>query len=384
MPSVPAFRRSEIGLDYNTDLYANPQTNQMQVVERLGARWRARFDLPPMKRDQLAAWQAFLTNLNGQSNTFLAYDPDGFTPRGLNTQVPTSLNLILNNRDYTGWTLGGATVTADATISPEGLLNADAIVRTVDTTNNGRILYSALSLVAGTWVFSALLKREAGTNATIQIGDGSGSAEVFYNFTTNVCTPNSFGGTPPTGVTAGSIILANGWVVVFLVFTIAATRSFTPRIAEGLTNAGGQTIGNRLFVFGAQLENQPARTPTILQGGTAIARPAGIFVYGAGQTGSTLRVRGFTDGTTSILAAGDYIGVGGKMYMLTAPAITDFEGATTLAITPMLASSPADGAAVTTQGVTCEMRLVDAGQASWQTDAQGVCQGLTFSAVEAL
>lgn len=381
MPAAPAFKSSQFGLEFNSDTFTNQLTRQMQVVERAGARWRATYTLPPMKRAQLAAWQAFLAALRGQAGTFYGYDPEGLVPRGANTQVAGATNLILNNRDFTSWTISGATITADAALSPDGLINADAITRTLNTTNQGRILYIPISLTAGTWVMSVLIKREAGNRATMQIGDGAGSAEVFYNFDTNVCTPNTFGTTPPTGVSATSVLDLDGWVILVLTFTIASTRNFTPRIAEGLTNAGGQTVGNRLFVYGAQLESG-TRTPLILTGGAAGVRPSGVSVYGAGQSGSTLRVRGFAARLTNALRAGDYIGVGGSMYMLTANANSDIEGACTLAITPALVSSPADGAAVTTSGATCEMRLIDEGQAMWETNEMGVCSGLTFSAIE--
>ncbi len=69
-----------------------------------------------------------------------------------------------------------------------------------------------------------------------------------------------------------------------------------------------------------------------------------VLVNGAGQTGSSLAV----DGLTSIPRVGDTFKINGveKVYTVTADATVVSTGAT-LAITPALASSPADNAAVT-------------------------------------
>ena len=83
LPSSPGFARSRFGLASNTqsDL-VSPISQSAQLLELPGARWTARYELPPMTRDQAAAWQAFLVRLRGRSGQFYGFDPDARTARG--------------------------------------------------------------------------------------------------------------------------------------------------------------------------------------------------------------------------------------------------------------------------------------------------------------
>lgn len=83
LPSSPGFMRSRFGLASNTqsDL-TSPISQSAQLLELPGARWTARYELPPMTRAQAAAWQAFLVKLRGRSGQFYGYDPDARAPRG--------------------------------------------------------------------------------------------------------------------------------------------------------------------------------------------------------------------------------------------------------------------------------------------------------------
>lgn len=92
-------------------------------------------------------------------------------------------------------------------------------------------------------------------------------------------------------------------------------------------------------------------------------RPAGVgggapLVAGAGQVGNALAIDGAPASTTGWLLAGDLVGVGGYVYMLTADADTDSLGAASLALVPALRSAPADNAAITTVRPTTTMMFV--------------------------
>jgi len=101
-----------------------------------------------------------------------------------------------------------------------------------------------------------------------------------------------------------------------------------------------------------------ARTPA----GTALGAPV---VSGAGQTGGTLTVAGFTPNQPGALLAGDYFQIGSELKMLTADADVDAGGAATLTFKPALRSSPAAGAAIVTTDPCAVMKLVDDNQAAW-------------------
>lgn len=83
LPSAPGFTRTRFGLASNTqsDL-VSPISQSAQLLELPGARWTARYQLPPMIRAQAAEWQAFLVRLRGRSGQFFAFDPDARSARG--------------------------------------------------------------------------------------------------------------------------------------------------------------------------------------------------------------------------------------------------------------------------------------------------------------
>ncbi len=60
----------------------SPFTYKQQIVSHGGQRFEATVNLPPMKRDDAAAWKAALVSLKGSLGTFLLGDPDYALPRG--------------------------------------------------------------------------------------------------------------------------------------------------------------------------------------------------------------------------------------------------------------------------------------------------------------
>lgn len=94
------------------------------------------------------------------------------------------------------------------------------------------------------------------------------------------------------------------------------------------------------------------RTPRGVATGTPL-------VAGADQGGKSLVTDGWTTSTTGILLAGDFIGVGGYLYMVTADADSDSGGAATLAISPPLRSAPVDNAEITVDSPTYTAMLAD-------------------------
>ena len=193
MPSTPGFRASRFGLMANTQTFRSPLDGTVQTLELTGARWRANYELPPMKRVQAAAWTAFLTELLGSAGRFFGFDPDARSPRG----------------------------------------------------------------------------------------SGLGSP----------------------------------------------------------------------------------------------------LVNGAGQTGKSLIVDGWSELETGLLLPGDYFEVGGELKMATAPAVSDSSGEATLAFTPPLRASPADGAALTLVDPKVTMMLADDEQAFWDADRASL-YGISFAGVE--
>jgi len=93
--------------------------------------------------------------------------------------------------------------------------------------------------------------------------------------------------------------------------------------------------------------------------GTITGAPA---VVGAGQVGTTIN----TSGWTGTLLAGDMIGIGGELKMVTAD-VTG-AGATTVPVSfePALRNSPADLSAIVINAPTAVFKLTGDNQAAWK------------------
>lgn len=116
MPTTPAFTVSRFGLETNTQRFESSTTRAVQRVQLDGSRWIATYNLPSMKRDRAAAWQAFFLMLRGGANTFYGFDPDAVNPRGVgggtplvngSSQTGSSLNVDGCPASVTGWLLPG-------------------------------------------------------------------------------------------------------------------------------------------------------------------------------------------------------------------------------------------------------------------------------------
>jgi len=85
----------------------SPFTFSQQVHTYAGQMWSASITVPPLRKEYVEPWVAFLLSLKGQTGTFLLGDPNNVTPRGVATGTP-----LVKGADQTGETLeiDGATV----------------------------------------------------------------------------------------------------------------------------------------------------------------------------------------------------------------------------------------------------------------------------------
>lgn len=119
------------------------------------------------------------------------------------------------------------------------------------------------------------------------------------------------------------------------------------------------------------------------------AQPRGVatgtpLVKGGSQVGGSLNIDGCTASVTGWLLAGDYFEVNGELKQLVQDANTNGSGETTLVFEPPLRASPADNAVLVTDKPSCKMILLDDSTGSWPSDAMGVYQEKTFSAMEVI
>lgn len=163
MPSSPGFIRSRFGLETNTQTFTSPLTRNTQRVVLAGSRWTASYSLPPMKREQAAAWQAFFLQLEGRANTFYAFDPDATQPRGVartNTGTPlvnggsqtgSALNIDGCPANVNGWLLAGDYFSVGSFMA--------MITQTVNTNGSGQ----------ATLNFKAPLRSSPADNAAVTV-----------------------------------------------------------------------------------------------------------------------------------------------------------------------------------------------------------------------
>lgn len=115
LPSGPGYRRVSIQPRSSVASYSSPFTQQQQVYAHPGQLWTGEFELPPMNRDEAAAWVAALTSLNGIEGTFVFGDPSWISPRGVGTGTP-----LINGGSQTGYDL----ITDGWTTSQTGIMKA--------------------------------------------------------------------------------------------------------------------------------------------------------------------------------------------------------------------------------------------------------------------
>lgn len=133
------------------------------------------------------------------------------------------------------------------------------------------------------------------------------------------------------------------------------------------------------------------RYGTFTLGDPANAAPRGVgtgtpLVRGASQTGGELITDGWTQSTTGILKAGDWIQLGSgsatRLHKVLDDVNSDASGIATLDIWPNLRSSPADNAAITVISPKGQWRL-SSNESEYSID-QASIYGITFACMEAL
>lgn len=89
------------------------------------------------------------------------------------------------------------------------------------------------------------------------------------------------------------------------------------------------------------------------------------LVNGAGQTGSTINIDGLPVNTNGIYIAGDFLGIGSELKMVTATVNSNGSGQAAVSFEPPLRAAPADNSAIVTTQPTAKFMLMN-NEVSWQ------------------
>jgi hypothetical protein len=205
------------------------------------------------------------------------YDPVTLAPRGLLIEeARTNILTYSEQFDNAAWVKQNATVTANATASPDGTTNADTVV---SNTTSGR--HTIDNTVAGatagaTYTMSIYVKK--GTQRYCIFGDAGDSSWrlITFDFDTQTITGTA-------NVTSSSATAAgNGWFRLIVTATRALSASY--QIFVGFSNASTNvsppsyvgSTSDTFYAYGAQLEAGAFATSYIPTVASTVSRSADV------------------------------------------------------------------------------------------------------------
>lgn len=208
------------------------------------------------------------------------YDPIALTCKGLLIEESRTNNCLYSEAFDTvaSWTLGFATVTANATTAPSNTATADKLVE--DTTLNEHAITQSIAYAANNAVTLSLYAKTSGRDLRILMSDNlTGVVYAFYDLTNG-----TFSGQVTSGswsAIASTITnVGNGWYRCTLTATKGAgvTLSNVITLYNGTTTSytGNGTSG--AFLWGAQLEAGAFATSYIPTTSAAVTRNADAAV----------------------------------------------------------------------------------------------------------
>lgn len=211
------------------------------------------------------------------------YDPATLAPKGLLIESQRT-NLLLRSEEFDGanWTKARSTVTANASVSPDGTMDADKLVEDTTATATHRTLQQATKAASSlTRTFSVYLKASERTFARVQVSDNTEvvAARTNIDLSAGTATTASIsGGSSISAASARISPAGNGWYRVELTATFDATIT-TPGASVFLCNSlssisytGDGASG--IFVWGAQWEDGSYATSYIPTAGSQVTRTA--------------------------------------------------------------------------------------------------------------
>jgi len=201
------------------------------------------------------------------------YDPVTLQPLGLLIEEQRS-NLVTYSEDFTNvlWIKTATTVSANATVSPDGTSNADKVVETAIT--NEHNVTQVITFVSGTTYTATVYAKQSERNfIVLAFGSAAfGSAtRAWFNLS------NGTVGTLINSPTATITPVGNGWYRCSITKTATATAASNNIMQVSnadnvLSYTGDGTSG--LFIFGAQLEAAAFATSYIPTVASQVTRSA--------------------------------------------------------------------------------------------------------------
>ena len=211
----------------------------------------------------------------------LDYDPATLAARGLLIEEQRT-NLLTRSEEFNdaAWTKSNATITADATTSPDGTATADKLVEALDVNLVHSCLQGAVTVVSlGTYAATVFVK--ADTRTRVRIGylvGGAGGVVADANLSAGtINAASAFGG--GTAVSSSIQAINNGWFRISVVGSGPAGTSGDLRIelldASGNRQYNGDGVSG-VYIWGAQLEAGAFPTSYIPTTTTSLTRSVDV------------------------------------------------------------------------------------------------------------
>ena len=245
----------------------------------------------------------YTKNVGGLYPPRFDYDPVTLQPRGLLIEEQR-VNLLLQSEEFdnAGWVKSGATVTANATTSPDGTADADKIIE--NTANSQHRVSQPVTVTNGiAYTYSIYAKAAERTSIWVRVIGVSTYASCVVDLTNGAIST-------PTG-TCTATNVGNGWYRI----TVSGTSDSTTAtvFANLIDGAGANTYTgdgtSGVYVWGAQIEVGAFATsyiPTVASQVTRTADQCAIvapnFAPWYNQSEGTFVVEAITSSRTSASA----------------------------------------------------------------------------------
>lgn len=173
-----------------------------------------------------------------------------------------STNLALQSEDFTTWSKGSVTVTANAAVAPDGTTTMDRVA--ITAANNWHAVYRLLTVTTGTnYTYSVYMKDDGAGFGGMVFGTAQDYITVVVDLSSGLVTHTGVGSNSGTIIASGCEDAGNGIYRVWISGNVGTTQGFiVPFISDvavptlltnGMPYFSGVT-GEDILVWGAQAE----------------------------------------------------------------------------------------------------------------------------------
>jgi hypothetical protein len=206
----------------------------------------------------------------------LVYDPVTLASQGILPEEARTNSCTQSQDLSTTWTLGGSTVTANNTTSPDGTVNADKLVEDSSAAAEHRCFNTFTGVSGTTYTYSVYAKADTRGGINIRMQATGTPIDIYYDVSTGAVTSTTAG--------TGSIqSVGNGWYRC--IATGASDLSGSVRITINLLQTAGGTTRiysgdgtSGLFLWQAQVEAGTGASSPIPTTTAAVTRAADVPV----------------------------------------------------------------------------------------------------------